>query len=168
MGDFVTGIAHPISGTDHILAMIAVGLWGAAVGGRALWAWPAAFVTMIVAGFATAILGLQLPLVQPAIVSSIVVLGLLIAFAVKAPVWLGAAIVGLFAVFHGHAHGAEAATAGLQLMAFAAGFSLATAALHVLGLGGGLVLARLAGLSLLRATGGVVALGGLALMVTSA
>jgi urease accessory protein len=168
MSYFMAGIAHPINGADHILAMVAVGLWGAAVGGRALWAWPAAFVTMVVAGFTSAILGLQLPLVEPAIVCSIVILGLLIAFAVKAPIWAGALIVGLFAVFHGHAHGTEALTAGMEPMPYAAGFSLATAALHVLGLGAGLIVARSVGLSLLRATGGVVALGGLALIVAVA
>ncbi|MBV9726740.1 MAG: HupE/UreJ family protein, partial [Gammaproteobacteria bacterium] len=138
------------------------------VGGRALWAWPAAFVAMIVVGFATAMLGLQLQLVEPAIVSSVVVLGLLVAFAVQAPVWLGAMIVGLFAVFHGHAHGTEAAAAGLQLIEYTAGFSLATAALHGVGLGAGLLLARSAQGSWLRTTGGAVALGGLLLIVTSA
>lgn len=168
MNEFAAGIAHPLSGADHILAMVAVGLWGAAVGGRALWAWPAAFVAMTVVGFATAILGIQLPLVEPAIVASIVVLGLLVALAVKAPVWWGAVIVGLFAVFHGHAHGSEAAMAGIQLIAYATGFSLATAMLHVVGLGTGLILARSVGATLLRTTGGVIALGGLALIVASA
>jgi len=168
MGNFVAGLAHPVSGADHILAMVAVGLWGALAGGRALWAWPAAFVAMVVVGFTSAILGIQLPFVEPAIVSSIVVLGLLVALAVKAPVWLGAVIVGLFALFHGHAHGTEATAAGMRLVTYATGFSLATAALHILGLGAGLTLVRSARESLLRTTGVVVALGGLALIATSA
>lgn len=167
MSNFVAGLAHPVSGADHILAMVAVGLWGAVAGGRALWAWPAAFVAMVVVGFLSANLGIQLPFVEPAIVSSIVVLGLLIALAVKAPVWLGAIIVGLFALFHGHAHGTEAATAGLRLVMYATGFSLATAALHVVGLGAGLTLVCSAREALLRTTGIAVALGGLALIATS-
>jgi urease accessory protein len=164
MSDLVTGLAHPISGADHILAMISIGLWGVVAGGRALWVWPAAFVVMILVGFAAAIVGVQAPLVEPAIASSIVVLGLLIALAVKAPVWLGTVIAGLFAFFHGHAHGTEAAKAAVDVVAYASGFSLATAALHAIGIGAGLLIARSAGESLLRATGGFVAVGGLALM----
>src|SRR5215510_6899033 len=133
---FTSGIAHPLSGADHILAMIAVGLWGALAGGLAIWAWPASFVAMMLTGFAVATSGLQMPLVEPAIWSSIIVLGLLVALAVKAPVWLGALIVGLFALFHGHAHGVEAGAA--SLIPYAAGFSLSTAGLHAVGLALGL------------------------------
>ncbi len=164
ISSFLEGLAHPLNGADHILAMVAIGLWAVVAGGRALWAWPAAFVAMVLVGFVAAISGLQVPVVQPAIGSSIVVLGLLIAFAVRAPVWLGAAIAGLFAFFHGHAHGTEAVGAGVQLIAYATGFSLSTAALHCAGLGAGLILARWAGQTLLRTTGGLVAISGLALM----
>ena len=162
--DFIAGFAHPLSGTDHILAMVAIGLWGVVAGGRALWVWPVAFVAMILVGFAAGVLGLQVPFVEPAIGSSIVVLGLLVAFAVRAPVWWGAVIAGLFAFFHGHAHGTEAVTAVVDLTAYAGGFSVATAALHVVGLAGGLLIARSSGESLLRATGGLVAVSGLALI----
>src|SRR5262245_50546230 len=103
MNDFAAGLAHPLNGADHILVMIAIGLWGALTGGRALWVWPAAFVATILVGFAAAILGLHPPLVEPAIACSIVVLGLVVALAVRAPVWLGAVISGVFAFFHGHA-----------------------------------------------------------------
>ncbi len=164
MSDFLAGFAHPMSGADHILAMVAIGLWGVIAGGRALWVWPTAFVTMVLAGFAAATLGLHVPLVQPAIGTSIVVLGLLIALAVRAPLWLGAVIAGLFAFFHGHAHGTETATVGAELMTFACGFSLATAFLHAVGLGAGILIARSAGEPLLRATGGLVAVSGLAVI----
>jgi urease accessory protein len=164
MSNFVTGLAHPVSGADHVLAMVAIGLWGVIAGGRALWIWPAAFVAMILVGFCAAILGVQAAVVEPAIASSIVVLGLLVALAVRAPVWLGAMIAGLFAFFHGHAHGTEAAAVGVDLIAYACGFSLATAALHAVGLGAGLLISRSAGESLLRATGGLVAVSGLALI----
>jgi urease accessory protein len=130
---FASGIAHPLNGADHILAMVTVGLWGVLAGGRAIWVWPTAFITTLLAGFAAATLGLQMPLVEPAIWSSIIILGLFVALAVKAPVWLGAAIVGFFAFFHGHAHGTEA-TAD-SLVPCAAGFVFATAGLHAAGIG---------------------------------
>ena len=161
---FLAGVAHPLAGADHVLAMVAIGLWGVSAGGRALWVWPLAFVSTVLVGFIAGILGLQVPLVEPAIASSIVVLGLLIVFAVRAPLWLGAAIAGLFAFFHGHAHGTEALAAGVDLMPYAGGFVLATAALHAIGLGAGFLISRSAGERLLRATGGLVAAGGLTLL----
>ena len=133
---FASGIAHPLHGADHILAMVAIGLWAALAGGRAIWAWPAAFFAKMLTGFAAAAVGLQMPFVELVIWSSIIILGLLIALAVKAPVSLGAAIAGLFAFFHGHAHGVEAAAA--SPIPYAAGFSLATAGLHVIGIALGL------------------------------
>ncbi|HEV7607175.1 MAG TPA: HupE/UreJ family protein [Steroidobacteraceae bacterium] len=160
----LAGFAHPIGGADHFLVMVAIGIWGALAGGRALWAWPLAFVSTTLVGFTVAMWGLQVPLVEPAIAASIVVLGLLIAFAVRAPVWLGAVIAGLFAFFHGHAHGTEALAAGVAPIAYATGFSLATAALHALGIGAGLLIARSAGASLSRAAGGLIAISGLSLL----
>src|SRR5262245_21670772 len=133
---FASGIAHPLSGADHILAMVAVGLWAVLAGGRAIWVWPTAFMAMMLTGFAAATFGLQMPFVEPAIWSSIIVLGLLVALAVKAPVSLGVAIVGLFAFFHGHAHAVEAAAG--SLIPYAVGFSLATAGLHAIGIALGL------------------------------
>jgi urease accessory protein len=168
MNSLMAGLAHPLGGADHVLAMVAIGLWSAFTGGRALWAWPLAFVTTVLAGFAAALLGLQIPLVEPAIASSIVVLGLLVALAVRMRVWSGALIAGLFALFHGHAHGTEAVAAGVGLLDYAAGFVLATAALHGVGLGAGVLIARSAGAFLLRATGGLVAVGGVALIATLA
>ena len=132
IASFASGFAHPLSGADHFLAMTAVGVWAVLAGGRAIWIWPSAFVATMLAGFAAAISGLQVPLVEPVIASSIVVLGLLIALTVQAPVWLGAAIVGVFAFFHGHAHGTEATAASLVL--YGAGFAVATAALHAAGI----------------------------------
>ena len=132
---FASGTAHPLHGADHVLVMLAVGLWGVLAGGRAIWVWPMAFVTTMLAGFAAATLGLQMPFVEPAIWSSIIILGLFVALSVKAPVWLGAAIVGFFAFFHGHAHGTEA-TAD-SLIPYAAGFAFTTAGLHAAGIGFG-------------------------------
>jgi urease accessory protein len=168
MSDFVTGLAHPISGADHILAMVAIGLWGVIGGGRAVWAWPAAFVAMVVMGFSAGVCGFHVPLVEPAIASSIVIFGLLVGLAVRVPLAWGVAIAGLFAFFHGHAHGTEATTAGLVLIAYASGFSLATAALHGVGIGAGFLIVRSAGELQLRATGGLVALSGLAIIAAVA
>jgi urease accessory protein len=114
--------------------MIAVGLWAALKGGRALWLWPCIFVGVMLAGGLLGMAQVPLPLVEPGILASVVVLGLLVALAADLPVWLGATIIGLFAVFHGHAHGSEIAenVGGIKYMA---GFALATASLHAVGLG---------------------------------
>ena len=157
-----SGIAHPFNGPDHILAMVAVGLWSVLAGGYAIWLWPIAFVVTMLAGFAAATLGLQIPFVEPAIWSSIVALGLFVALAVKAPLWLGAAITGLFAFFHGHAHGTEAIAA--SLIPFAVGFALATAGLHAVGIALGVFGERSIGKVALRAMGGLAAFGGVALV----
>jgi urease accessory protein len=120
-----------------------------------------AFVGTMLAGFAAATLGLQIPFVEPAISSSIIILGLLVALAVEAPVWLGAAITGLFAFFHGHVHGTEATAVGL--VPYAAGFAFATAALHAVGIGLGLSEGAIGKLAL-RTMGGLTVLGGIALI----
>ncbi len=159
---FASGIAHPLHGADHMLAMAAVGLWAVLAGGRAIWVWPTAFVATMLAGFAAATLGLQLPFVEPVISSSIIASGLFVALAVNAPVWLGAAITALFAFFHGHAHGTEATVA--SLIPYAAGFVLATAGLHAAGIGLGLLAGRSIGKVALRAMGGLAVLGGIAWM----
>jgi urease accessory protein len=157
---FAMGFAHPIGGIDHILAMVTVGVWGVLAGGRALWVWPAVFVSTMLTGFAAASLGLQLPWVPAAVSCSIIVLGLVVALAVKAPVWLGAALVGLFALFHGHAHGTEAIAA--SLVAYGAGFALATAGLHAAGIGVALALEGSLGKLAVQAVGALTVLGGLA------
>jgi len=159
---FTSGIAHPFNGLDHILVMITVGLWGVVAGGRAIWVWPVAFVGTMLAGFAAATVGLQIPFVEPAISSSIIILGLLVALAVKAPVWLGAAITGLFAFFHGHVHGTEAVSG--SLIPYAAGFAIATAGLLAAGIWLGLFAERSIGKVALRAAGGLTVLGGIALI----
>ncbi len=134
---FMAGLSHPIGGLDHVLAMVAVGLWAAQLGGKALWQVPAAFVGMMLAGAGLSSTGGSLPFGEAGILLSVLVLGALIAAAVRVPVAVGAVLVGLFAVFHGHAHGAEMpAQAGA--LAYMAGFALATAALHGAGMALGL------------------------------
>lgn len=161
-GSFMAGVSHPLFGLDHILVMVAVGLWAAQIGGKALVGVPVAFVTTMALGFGLAVSGVDLPFVEPAILASVVALGLLVAMAVKLDTVMSAAIVAVFALFHGHAHGGELGTAGA--LSFGLGFVLATALLHVAGIGLGLGIARLSGGAVMaRLIGAVTALAGLVL-----
>jgi urease accessory protein len=160
---FACGIAHPLNGADHILAMITIGLWSVVAGSRAILIWPITFVSTMLAGFAAATLGLQVPFVEPAIWSSVIILGAFVALPVKAPVWVGAVIAGLFAFFHGHAHGAEATA--VSAVPYAAGFALATAGLHAAGIGIGLFGQRLDREERVARHGRTSALGQVALKV---
>jgi len=142
--------------------MLAVGLWAVLAGGRAILVWPMAFVAAMLGGFAAATLGLRMPFVEPAISSSVIILGLLVALTIKAPVWLGGAMTGLFAFFHGHVHGAEAVSG--NLIPYAAGFSIATAGLLAIGIWLGFFAERSIGKVALRAMGGLTVLGGIVLI----
>ncbi|MCW5710343.1 HupE/UreJ family protein [Shinella sp.] len=161
-GSFMAGFSHPLFGLDHILVMVAVGLWAAQIGGKALWGVPAAFVATMAIGFGLALAGVDLPFVEPAILASVVALGLLVAMAVKLDTAASSAIVAVFALFHGHAHGGELGSAGA--LEFGTGFVVATALLHVAGIGLGLGIARLSGGgAAARILGAVTALAGLVL-----
>ena len=161
-GSFMAGFSHPLFGLDHILVMVAVGLWAAQIGGKALWGVPVAFVTTMAVGFGLALAGIDLPFVEPAILASVVALGLLVAMAVKLDTAASAAIVATFALFHGHAHGGELGSAGA--FEFGVGFVVATALLHIAGIGFGLGIARLSGGAIAaRILGATTALTGLVL-----
>lgn len=134
---FAAGLAHPLSGLDHILAMIAVGVWAGRLGGRFVWALPAGFVAMMIAGAALGFGAVPLPAGEIGAALSVLVLGLLIAFVSRAPLAGALALVAAFAIVHGHTHGQELA-AGLSGLTYTLGFTLATAALHL----GGILLAR--------------------------
>jgi len=131
---FTAGIGHPFGGLDHVTAMVMVGLWAALKGGRALWVWPTAFVSVMLAGGVLAMTDVPLPFVEPGIFASVVALGLLVGLAVDLPVGAGAAILAVFALLHGHAHGSEVAETSSGF-AYIMGFALATAALHLAGIG---------------------------------
>ena len=134
---FAAGVAHPLTGLDHIAVMVAVGLWAALKGGKAIWAWPLAFVGVMLVGGTLGMVHVPLPFVEPGILASVVALGLLVALAVDLPISAGVAIISVFALLHGHAHGTEVPedAAGLDYMA---GFALATAMLHLVGIAAGL------------------------------
>jgi urease accessory protein len=159
---FAAGFKHPLTGLDHLLAMVSVGLWAGLNGGRALWAWPAAFVGVMLWGGSLGMAGVAVPLVEPGILASVIVLGLLVLSAARLPVALGAALIAVFALLHGYAHGAELPD-GAPALAYAAGFAIATALLHALGLGVA-HLARSDGSRLaVRGAGALVAAAGIAL-----
>ncbi|MDT8854360.1 HupE/UreJ family protein [Paracoccaceae bacterium Fryx2] len=151
---FLAGLGHPVGGADHVLAMLAVGLWAAVSGGRALWAMPLAFVAAMLAGGAMGAMGVPLPGVEPVILASVIVLGSAAALALRPGLVPALAAIALFGVAHGFAHGAEGPGSGLA--PYAAGFVLATAALHGAGLGIGL----LARAQVARVLGGLAALSG--------
>ena len=162
-GSFMAGFSHPLFGLDHILVMVAVGLWASQIGGRALWLVPAAFVGTMAFGFGLAVAGVDLPFVEPAILASVVALGLLVAMAARFDTVASAAIVAAFALFHGHAHGGELGAAGAA--SFGVGFVVATALLHAAGIAIGIGVARVAnGAILARIIGGLTAVTGVALI----
>lgn len=163
---FVHGFGHPLSGLDHVLAMGMVGVLAWQLGGRAVWIVPTTFVLVMAVGGALGMMGIAVPFVEIGIVLSVIVLGAIVALGIQAPVAIAAGIVGLFAIFHGHAHGAEmpAATGGI---AFAAGFMIATATLHAAGLAAGYLIGKAGdgnGAFATRAAGGIAALAGVGLL----
>ena len=159
----IAGFSHPILGWDHVAAMVAVGLWGAFLGSPSIWILPVVFPLVMAFGAVAGIVGLPLPAVETGIALSAVVLGLMIAFAVKSPIWVAAAIVGAFAIFHGYAHGTEL-PATVNAFAYAVGFVIATGLLHMLGIGLGLLVKWPAGRVAVRGAGGIISLAGIAFL----
>lgn len=162
-GGFSSGFLHPLAGPDHIVAMVAVGLLGALLGGRAMWALPVVFPVVMALGGAMGVLGVPLPGVETGIALSGVVLGLMVAFVARPPLWVSAAIVGIFAIFHGHAHGTELPEAANPLT-YAIGFVIATGLLHLAGIAFGLLVRWPAGKIAIRTAGGVIAAVGVAFL----
>jgi urease accessory protein len=153
---FTEGLQHPFTGLDHLAAMLAVGFWSA-LSARRLWTVPLAFAAMLLAGALLGLAGIELPAVEPMIAASLLVLGLLVAWRTRLPAALAASLVGLFAIFHGVAHGTELGGAA-NIWAPLSGMLLATLALHAIGLGLGLAFRHTAWISCLAGTG-VAALG---------
>jgi urease accessory protein len=163
---FIHGLGHPFSGLDHILAMVAVGLFAANLGGRALWLVPLSFVAMMAVGGALGVAGVDMPFVEIGIAASVIVLGLAVAMQWNLPVAGAMALVGFFSLFHGHAHGAEMPTDASGL-AYGVGFVLATAILHLIGIGLGLgigMLAKATSKRTMQAGGAVMSLAGAAML----
>lgn len=155
----LAGLMHPLLGLDHLLAMLAVGLWAAQQGGSRLWQLPLAFLSMMLFGAVLGQTGFSLPLIEAGIASSLLILGLMLTFAIRLAIMPSMLMVGLFAVFHGYAHGAEMPQT-LALIDYAVGFLLATAALHGMGIGLGLLARGAQSGKLLRISGIAIGLTG--------
>ncbi|MEO7100329.1 MAG: HupE/UreJ family protein [Luteolibacter sp.] len=159
VGGFISGFKHPLTGLDHIVAMVAVGLWGAFLGGRAMWTLPVVFPVVMAFGGAMGVLGIPLPSVETGIALSGIVLGAMVALAARPPLWVAAVIVGIFAIFHGHAHGTELPAAA-NPMTFAIGFVISTGLLHLSGIAFGLLVKWPWGRMAVRAGGAAISLIG--------
>lgn len=160
---FFTGLGHPVSGLDHVLAMIAVGLWGAQLGVPALWLLPVTFPMMMAVGGMLGLLGMSLPGVEVGIAASAILLGLAVMSELRPPIAVGLGVVALFAIFHGHAHGTEL-QAGQNALLYSMGFVVATGCLHGIGIAVGFIHRWRWGKTLLRAAGAGVAVAGLFFM----
>lgn len=156
---FVTGLLHPVSGLDHVLAMVAVGLWGAQLGAPAIWMLPVTFPLVMAMGGFLGLLGVPLPGVEVGIAASAILLGALVATQSRPPLWLAAVVVAFFAVFHGHAHGTEL-PAGQSGLLYSVGFVVATGGLHAAGISIGLIHRWSAGRTVLQCAGAAVSAAG--------
>jgi urease accessory protein len=162
-GGFASGFMHPILGWDHVAAMVAVGLWGAFLGAPAIWLLPIVFPLVMALGGGLGIMGVPVPGVEAGIAASAVVLGIMVALGARPPLWVAAVVVGAFAIFHGHAHGTELPAAA-DAVAYAAGFVIGTGLLHLAGIALGLTVKWEPGQIAVRATGGAIAVAGLAFL----
>ncbi len=160
---FLTGLRHPISGLDHVLAMVAVGLWGAQLGSPAIWLLPVAFPLVMAMGGMLGLMGMPLPGIEYGIAASAILLGAAVMFEIRPPLAVAAILVGFFAVFHGHAHGTELPP-GQSALLYSMGFVIATGCLHATGIGIGTIHRWPWGQTLLRAAGAVIAAGGVFFM----
>jgi urease accessory protein len=165
-GGFAAGFRHPLTGLDHLLAMVSVGIWGAFLGRPLVYLLPVIFPAVMAAGAVLAMVGLRLPPVEIGIALSVLVLGGSIALAINAPVWAAVLIVATFALFHGYAHGRELPSAA-DPVAYSAGFVIATGLLHVAGIGVGALSAWRWGMVATRTAGGLIAAAGAWLLYTA-
>ena len=158
-GGLLGGLAHPVFGLDHVVAMVAVGLWGAFLGPPAIYLLPVAFPLVMAAGGALSILGVPLPGTEIGIAISALVLGLMVALTARPPIWIAVVLVAAFAIFHGHAHGSEL-PAGADALAYSLGFVTATGLLHLAGIAFGLLARWPAGKIAVRTGGALIACAG--------
>lgn len=159
IGGFISGFLHPVFGWDHVIAMVAVGLWGAFLGMPAIWLLPVVFPLVMALGGVSGILGVPVPAVEIGIAASAIVLGGSVALAARPPIWVAAVIVGVFAIFHGHAHGTELPQA-VNPLAYSIGFVLSTGLLHISGITFGMLVRWPAGRAAVRSGGAIISILG--------
>jgi urease accessory protein len=164
VGGFLSGFLHPLMGIDHVVAMFAVGLWGAFLGAPAMFALPIVFPVVMAVGGALGIAGVPLPGIETGIACSGIVLGCMVATAARPPIWIAAIIVGVFAIFHGYAHGVEMPHVANPLT-YAIGFVVATGMLHLAGIAFGLLTRWNSGRIVVRLGGGVICVIGLGFLL---
>jgi len=164
-GGFAHGFMHPIGGLDHVLAMVAVGLWASQLGGRALWLLPLTFPAVMAMGAALGMSGVTLPWVEIGIAGSVMVLGAVVALALRPSLAISIPLIGAFALLHGYSHGVEL-PAGISALSYGAGFIASTLVLHAVGIATGLIAGRLPVRFAARTAGGAIAVLGVALLVT--
>ena len=160
---FMHGFAHPLSGLDHMIAMVAIGIWAVQVGGKATWLIPLSFVSMMILGGVLGASGVAIPFVEKGIIMSVLILGVLIIASVRMPVVLGMIVAGLFALCHGHVHGTEISATATGL-AFIAGFTISTIMLHASGIGLSYTLIHVSKAKLVRFAGIPIFIAGLAML----
>ncbi|HEY2231566.1 MAG TPA: HupE/UreJ family protein [Xanthobacteraceae bacterium] len=158
-GGFISGFAHPISGLDHVVAMVSVGLWGAQLGAPAIWLLPVTFPIVMAFGGMLGLMGVPLPGTEIGIALSAIGLGAMVASEARPPLWIAAVLVGFFAIFHGHAHGTELPPDESGVL-YSIGFVVATGLLHLTGIGIGLIHRWKAGEVTMRLGGAAVAITG--------
>lgn len=163
-GGFLAGLEHPVSGLDHVIAMVAVGIWGAQLGAPAIWLLPVTFPIVMALGGVLGAMGIPVPGIEVGIALSGIALGTMVLFAVRPPLWIAAVIVAVFAIFHGHAHGAELPESA-NAMTYSIGFVVATGSLHLCGIVLGVLNKWPVGRRVLRVLGAAIALGGLYFLV---
>jgi urease accessory protein len=159
LGGLTSGLLHPVTGLDHVVAMVAVGLWGGILGAPAIWMLPVVFPLVMAVGGAAGVAGVPLPGIEAGIALSGVVLGLMVVLAARPPLWAAVALIGAFAVFHGHAHGAELPQSAVPAI-YAVGFVIATGLLHLGGIAMGALGKWRLGQVVVRVTGAAIALAG--------
>jgi urease accessory protein len=164
VGGFISGFTHPLLGADHIVAMVAVGLWGAFLGAPAVWLLPVVFPAVMAFGGALGVIGVSIPAIETGIALSGVVLGLMVLFAARPPLKVAAVLVGIFAIFHGHAHGTELPSAASPLT-YSIGFVISTGLLHLGGISVGLLTRWPWGQMVVRAGGAIIACVGLGFLM---
>ena len=162
---FTEGLLHPFTGLDHVLAMVAVGLWASQLGGRALWLLPLTFPAVMALGAALGLSGVTLPWVEVGIAGSVMVLGAVVALALRPALAISIPLIGAFALLHGYSHGIEL-PAGASALSYGAGFIAATLVLHAVGIATGLIAGRLPVRFAARTAGGAIAVLGVVLLVT--
>jgi urease accessory protein len=162
---FTEGLLHPFTGLDHVLAMVAVGLWASQIGGRALWLLPLTFPALMAVGAALGVSGVTLPWVEIGIAASVMVLGAVVALALRPSLAISIPLIGAFALLHGYSHGVEL-PASASALSYGAGFIAATLVLHAIGIATGLIAGRLPVRFAARTAGGAIAALGVVLLVT--